>query len=231
MTDDERIVRNPGQINSILRRLLRGRYPLTVRLPGHVGEYRSLLIELDTDRRRLQLDELNPERGHDQVRVGMPVRVISNAGGVETRFTAEIEHIGLDNAIHYYVAPIPEEVFYHQRRQFVRVPLPMAMQEQVTLYTEDDNAIPVRITDLSAGGFGGQIVGNSPLHRNGLHRVEMRLRGYPVMEAEAEIRFVKEDRLERRQVFGAQFMGMKPPQRRALERVVLAVQRKLLRET
>ncbi len=231
MHDNARIVRNAGQINSILRRLLKGRYPLTVRLPGRVGEYRSLVISLNTAAGRLQLDELYPERGHGFVRPGLLLRVISTAGGVETRFTAEIERTAIDNGIYYYVAPIPSEVLYHQRRQFVRVPLPMAMQEKVELWAEDDAPIPVRLTDLSAGGIGGHTLRGAPLNRGALHRFGMRLRGHPPFRGELEIRFLQQDRTDRRLHFGAQFVGLKPAERRTLERVVLALQRKLLRET
>lgn len=231
MDDDHRIVRNSGQINSILRRLHTGRSPLTVRLPGRVGEFRSAVILVDGRRQCLQLDELSPERGHRFVEEGTLLRVVSNTDGVETRFTAKVARIDIENDIYFYETPIPTEILYHQRRQYVRVPVPMTSQESVTLHREDET-LTVRLTDLSIGGFGGYLLSDAkaPL-RGDMWEFVLRLRDHAPLGGNVEIRHASEDRVRHRQNFGAQFMGMKPPERRRLERIIVSLQRQLLRRT
>jgi len=227
---DPQTVRNHGQITAILNRLRKNRSALTVRVPGNKGDFTSALLRVDSDLGLLQLDELSPQRGHDLIRIGTPIRVLSSASGVETKFVLEVSGIHVEDGIYYYTAPFPYELYYHQRRQHVRVPVPVAEQREVTL-RNDERRIQVQLTDLSAGGIGAYIMSGGEVQRGERFDLTMRLRNHPPIEADVEIRFTMQDKIRRRQRFGAQFMGMKPPERLRVERIAVALQRELLRRT
>lgn len=227
---DPQSVRNHGQIVAILKRLLKDRTPLTVRIPGHRGEFRSALLAVDGSGATLQLDELAPQRGHNHLAPGMTLRVISAAGGVETKFTVAIHSIEISDDIYYYIVGMPDEVHYHQRRQFVRVRVPPMRQGTVTL-TDESRHLELSLEDLSAGGIGAYVEHGGETRRGESFHCHIELAGESPIDCDVEIRFARQDKLHRKQRIGAQFMGLKTGERQRIERVVSRLQRELLRQT
>jgi c-di-GMP-binding flagellar brake protein YcgR len=225
------IVTNSGHISRILQRLLKDRSLLSITLPGERGEFRSAVLEVQPrGAAHIVLDELNPERGHRLVQPGSALRIYCRANGVETRFVATVRDVGVDNGIHYYRADFPEEVYYHQRRQFVRVPIRRGLQEKITLTAEEETS-DVELSDISAGGVGGYVMGGPDLVRGRIYDFSICLTNGDEFSGQMEIRFARQDKIRRRQRFGAQFMGLKPTQRTKIDRLVAALQRELLRTT
>lgn len=230
--DTERYLTNLGQIAAVLRRLKEERSLLTVRLAQRRLECRSVLLGVDTAARRLVLDELNPVRGHELVSAGTPLRVICAAHGVETRFDTEVLELGTDNGIHFYVTRLPTEVYYHQRRRQVRVPVRRTLQETVEIHDPDtEQTQRATLVDLSEGGIGGYVARDAGLTPGRAYRFRIKLRGHDEFRGELELRWEQEEKVHRRRLFGAQFHRMEPRERQRLTRLVAALQRELLRKT
>lgn len=233
--EEPEIIRNPGQKTGILRRLHEARNLLDVHLPERGTPFRSALLYVDPQSRRLTLDELKPRRGHERVEVGTELRVVSRTLGVDTRFTVVVQEIGLADEIYYYVADYPEEIVYNQRRRFVRVPVPLTRQQHCVLSSgeEEDDApeTEVQLCDLSAGGIGAYVVKGPEPEPHGVYTCTITLKGNRPLEAKVEIRYLEYDRQRRRYRFGAEFQSFKNADRDRVHALVLSLQRELLRKT
>ncbi|WP_435104243.1 flagellar brake protein [Arhodomonas sp. AD133] len=223
-------IRNPGQLVSILRRLHESRTLLDVHLPGRGVPYRSAMLYVDADRRLITLDELRPERGHWRVEQGTELRIVSRTFGVDTRFTVTVEEIGLQGGIYYYVAPFPEEIIYHQRRRFVRVPVP-AMRQSESWLEAGERRTQFELYDISAGGIGAYVLHGTEPETGKVYTCHVGLKDSEALEAEVEVRHCSYDRTRRRTRFGARFINFSDADRSGLQRLVLSLQRELLRKT
>lgn len=220
-------ITNIGQRTALLKRMIRERDLLAVRIPGRQGSYTSAVLELDGDKKRLLLDELTPQEGHDQADVGLGLLVSTRHQGVDTRFFTKIREIGYEGSAYYYVVDLPERIVYHQRRQHHRVPIRMTLEHAVAL----GSGIQARLSDLSAGGLGGVIVGGGDkLHRGEEYQCRIELPGKPPLELTVELRFLgKPAGAKGQQRFGGQFKHVRPGQQRQIDRLVVELQREILR--
>ncbi|MBA1146952.1 flagellar brake protein [Ectothiorhodospiraceae bacterium WFHF3C12] len=224
-------IRKAAQQGRLLNQLKDQHCPLSVRIPALTrNQYTSAIVSVDTRRSRLYLDELNPAGGHKHMQVGSEVRIETRAHGVETRFKTRVESIGEEDGISYYVVPFPETITYHQRRAFHRVPVRMTLQSRATLRSESAE-LTVRLTDISVGGFGGTASGDAPLTSGETYRCELELHGADPLEADVEIRHVHRDRVRRNLRFGALFLNLDRRQRGRVERLVMELERELIRST
>lgn len=224
------VIENHGQIVSILNRLQRERALLTVRVPGFNQEFRSAVLTVDGRQRIVTLDELHPERGHELVGVDTELRILSRTNGIETRFQLRVAAVGIENGVYYYTTALPDEILYHQRRQFVRVPVRLTLQRRCRL-SDNERAIDIHLSDLSAGGFGAYVRDGAEIRRGETLRFEIELEGIEPLTGEVEIRHIHQDKAHRRLLMGTRFTGLQPRERSRIGRLVTALQRELLRST
>lgn len=228
---DPRVLTNGGQIAAILKRLVRERAPLTVRIPGERGDYRSALLKVDTRRGRLQLDELAPARGHERVTAGAELRVITRASGVETRFSTTVLSVDASDGIAYYLTGLPEELYYHQRRDHVRVPVPLMNQHDATFHGDGDRTVTLSLVDVSAQGLGAFVESGGDVARGDVLDCRIELRDEDAIACRVEVCYAQTDRVRRKQRVGVRFLDLDPAQRRRLERLLGRLQREQLRHT
>ncbi|PWG62319.1 flagellar brake protein [Spiribacter halobius] len=228
--DGPQLVRNHGHRTRLLKRLCESRALVNVRVPELAGDFRSAVLAVDSATSRFQLDELHPERGHRAVAPGQELRIVSFVEGVEMRFQAVVERVDSDGGIAYYELAYPDEIRYHQRRQHVRVPVRMALQQKAVL-RNDEREVTLRLLDLSAGGIGAHVTRGGDVAVGERWELELRLRNEPVLNTRVEIRFAQQDRVSHRQRLGAQFLDLPVAETGRLQRLVLAIQRELMRHT
>lgn len=224
------LIHNHGHRTRLLRRLCESRALVNVRVPGLSGDFRSAVLTVDPATSRFQLDELYPERGHRAVYPGLELRVVSFVEGVEMRFQAVVEHVDTAGGIAFYELAYPEEIRYHQRRQHVRVPVRLALQQKAVL-RDEASEIGLRLLDLSAGGIGAHVMKGGEVRVGERWDLELQLRDEPVLNTPVEIRFAQQDRVNHRQRLGAQFLDLPAAEIGRLQRLVLAIQRELMRHT
>lgn len=224
-------IRKPAHQARLLKQLKEQHCPLSIRIPA-IGDnrYTSAIVRVDADRERLHLDELNPGTGHARMAVGTEIRVDTRAHGVETRFKTQVERIGEEDGISYYVVPFPETITYHQRRAHHRVPVKMTLQSRATLEA-GDSSLDVRLSDISVGGFGGTVNADAGITSGEIYQCRLELRGGKHLEAEVEIRYVARNPVKRNRRFGARFLNLGRRQRAQLERLVMELEREMIRST
>lgn len=228
--DSQQRLTSGVQISSVLRRLLDEHTLLTVSFPDSTELFTSAVLSVDAQAGRFSLDELNPNRGHQQVRPGSVLRIEGRLHGVDTRFLAAVEDIGIENGIYFYRLAFPEYLIYKQRRQYHRVPVKLTLQHGISLTGEHPGYARARLTDISAGGLGGTVTDGSPLVAGARYTCSIQLAKEAPIVATVEIRFAAKDNA-RQQRFGAMFVDVSPQDRRRITRLVMELERELRRTT
>ena len=225
----EKITHAP-QIANLLRRVKDQKVLLSVHVPGHEGVFNSLLLDVNPERNLILLDELNPRGGHELACQVQQLRVRCQCQGIELGFTCHIEVGQSQRGISFYRASLPGEISYLQRRSSFRVRVGMSLAVPLHLPVEGTEVIDGELTDLSMGGLGaninthlkfslGQIISSCSLE---LPKGES-------LQAEIEIRFVRQDTQRNMQHIGAAFRNMPPQNQQILRRLVTQLEREMLR--
>jgi c-di-GMP-binding flagellar brake protein YcgR len=227
--DTNQRITHPGQIAAILRRFLEELTLLSVRFPGEVEIFNSAVLRVDPEENCLYLDELNPRPGHDRVEPGIELQVEGRLQGVETHFIVSVTDIRVENGIYLYRTVLPTYIIHRQRREDHRVPVRLTLQGGISL-TSQENPIRARLSDLSAGGFGGVVTDGSALEEGMEYDCAIQLGENEIIDCKVEIRFTGIDR-KGHQRFGAMFVDLSQQKRRRIERLVMELERGLRRTT
>jgi len=152
MSDE--LITDAARIGTILDEMRQHVRVLNVRLDPEGPLYSSSVIRLDSEHKRLFLDELNPQLGHWELTQGQEIRIHASLRGVAVRFTTRIESLLSEDGIALYACPYPDKVRYLQRRETFRVHLPLGERRGIRLqHPRSGEAVIGRLIDLSAQGF------------------------------------------------------------------------------
>ena len=221
-----------ARINGLLKRVLEKHTLLTVNIEGHPQQYSSAIIEVSTDEGFLIFDELKPESGHELLQKTPAFKVYAQLEGVSISFKATIIEFGEDNEISFYKTKIPNPIDYLQRRQAVRIQLSAAHPMPITLTTDGGKKFEGEISDLSSGGLRIRFNKNIPDSiEAGVHLECM----FPLPPDNKEnfacdlIVRVNSNKSEPHKpaFLGGQFIDLKNPQERQLQRLIMTMQRTL----
>ncbi len=226
----ERITRAP-QIIALLRRIRDSHSLLNVTVPGSNQSFSSLLLDIDTDRRFITLDELNSQRGHALVVENGRLRARCHHEGVEISFACEdVKAVRGSDGLVCYRAPLPTAVNYLQRRADYRVRVAMDMKMQLFLDPPDGRTIEGRVDDISMGGIGALVEGRIELRR-GLQIPECRIQlpeQKPIL-VDLEVRFTRSNEKGTQTRIGTRFVNLEPQARGELRKLVTRLEREMLR--
>lgn len=224
--DSAEHITNRRQISSILRRLHQEHPLLIAHFPDNEQQtYSSTLLAVDAPKGFLSLDELNPAAGHKRISQGTVLLIQGWLEGVDVRFSVRIAEVHQERGIYFYRAELPNDLLYHQRRSYLRVPIAMAQETMVDM-VGSDKTIRARMSDISIAGFGGVILEGDTLAPGDHFHCSFAL-GSDHVTARAEVRFIVDDAARSR--FGARFEDLSPGPRRHIERTVMQLQRELAR--
>lgn len=218
------LIASPGRIAALLKRLLEEQPFLLVTFPELHTPYASALLTVDTDSNGLVLDELKPATGHHGVQAGATLQVHARLAGVDLYFDTEIATIELQDGIHLYHAALPDKLIYRQRREHVRVPLPQDAHIQLQ---HETRAAEARLLDLSSSGFGGVLLDECSLVADKRYTCTLTI-STEIIRATAELRYLAEGP-DRQRHFGALFHQPSPTVQRQIGRLVMQLQRDLVR--
>lgn len=224
----EKITHAP-QIIGLLRRVRDQRILLSVSVPGHGELFTSLLLEVDPERNRILLDELNPRAGHELVRETRQLRVHCQCQGVELGFACQVEIGQGKSGICYYRAALPEAINYLQRRGSYRVRVGLDLALFLQLPVDETTLIEGELFDLSMGGLGANVDTKLRLERGQILPCVLNLPKTDPLQLEIEIRFVHAEEHKPTQRIGASFRNMQPRQQTLLRRLVTQLEREMLR--
>ncbi len=223
-------ITHPPQIANLLRRIRDQKVLLSVRVPGHEGVFNSLLLDVNTERNLILLDELNPQAGHALACQARQLRVHCQCHGVELSFACHIEVGQSQRGISFYHGPLPASITYLQRRSDFRVPVGMSLAVPVHMPIEGAAMADGTVTDLSMGGLGANINTHVKFtHGQIINICSLDLPKGESLHTEIEIRFVRQDAQHHTQHIGAAFRNIQPRSEQALRRLVTQLERDMLR--
>lgn len=227
---DGEIIRNPAQIAQVLRKVQDARSLLVVTLPGENIPYQSAILEIDPDTGYLVLDEITPIQGHKKFLQTGKLVANTKMKGVDIRFTAELDSVLQDTRFTTYRMRFPAELLYMQKRQSFRINLGITSNIAVTLHREDGSRLQGKVVNLSETGEGATVGGNEKFRIAELIPVcEIELPNDEIIQSKLEIRFISQGKQGESVRIGGRFLEMPGIQQRLLARVLLDLQRDMMR--
>ena len=119
-----KVLKTSVEIIATLRQLQQNHDPLVIQFKDRGQRFQSYLVEIDKDRARLALDEIIPNYGERFLKQGETFNVEAFRDGVLVALTCDNDvRLGDLDGAPCYLAPLPTEVIYHQRRSAFSAPL------------------------------------------------------------------------------------------------------------
>lgn len=149
-----KILRSPVEQLGIFNQLAQQNIPLTLTFQGHSQPFLTYISGTERTPGKLALDELVPAEGQRFLVRGDPFRVDAHLEGVHIywKSNASPEMGLLDGHVAAWLG-LPEELYYHQKRNAYRAPTLPGEPVSIMLTTGDGKPpIEGKILDLSATG-------------------------------------------------------------------------------
>ena len=156
-----REVRSPVEIFSLLRNLHLAREQLSITFTDRSQKFQSFIIKLDNDSKRIWLDEMIPREGDRFASQGESMRIDAWREGVHIRWDCPgLEKVMLDD-MPAYMAMLPTELIYHQKRGAYRAPIRRSLVVGVQLvHGKKTLSVEGSMIDISATGCKGRFKGD-----------------------------------------------------------------------
>jgi c-di-GMP-binding flagellar brake protein YcgR len=229
-----RDVRSPIEIISLLRNIHQHRDHLRINFVDRALKFQSSIVLIDTERKKLWIDEMMPRDGDRYATAGEAFRVDAWREGVHIRWHCEgVERLMLDG-VPTYCAPLPEEVVYHQKRGAFRASIRRSMELDVRLgHTKRDLSLDGTLLDISATGckarFSGDCTQQLPPGEL-FERSSMALPDTDRLNLQIEIRHAQHDAVTDETHVGLAFRQAPASAQRLIDRFVNFLQREARRE-
>ena len=229
-SQSEKITHRP-QLIALLRRLHDNRILLRVSIPGVDRQFNSMLLNLNPDRGYVLLDELNDETAHRRALEAGRVRVFGQHDGVEMNFILNIQPAQNRQGVRFYQAPLPECIYYMQRRADYRVHVAMDMGINVLLPLTEDTVLDGQLCDVSMGGLGARLEPDQDIRRGLIIpdcRIQLPQDPQP-LHATLEVCFTLSDDQHQALRLGGRFCRLSAEERSRLRKFVTQLEREMIR--
>jgi c-di-GMP-binding flagellar brake protein YcgR len=153
-------VKSRSEITSLLNKLLKNHTLLSIALADSAKIFGSMLLEVNSEKPYLVLDELYPRNELKESLLHKKLSIETQFDGIEIRFTVKVEAVAKKDEVEYYKVSYPAHVFHHQRRSSYRVNVGISDSVPLALSTENDVLLHAELRDISLGGVSARI--NSP---------------------------------------------------------------------
>jgi flagellar brake protein len=227
-------ITDPVRIVGLLNRVKDSHSLVTVRLPDSTRGYNSAVLEVDSANSQLQLDELKPSSGHNELLKAGRLQVNTRIKGIEITFDGIIVADGISDGIAYYRIKLPTSLEYSQQRAHYRATVGYATRVPVQLTRDNGESLSGNLNDISVGGIGirfstglaksldpGELIPNC----------QLRLPTDIELTCEIEIRFQSVSVRGNSRMVGARFIQLSPAQENAIAQYVAALDRELVKKS
>jgi c-di-GMP-binding flagellar brake protein YcgR len=165
--DDRFLLTNPRQIRQLLQSLIKQRSQISAHLGGRNQSFSTALLELDEDGLLLDLS-VNEASNRSAEQAGY-LLCFAQLDKVRLRFRiACVERVQYDG-IAGLRAPLPDSLYYLQRREHFRLETPITESPICVLRLDEANPsteLVLRVIDISGGGLAVALVPGQPLPEN-----------------------------------------------------------------
>ena len=226
---DSELITDRSRIARLLERLASQHTLLTVVIPGQPQHYTSNIVAVEGD--LVLLDELMPADGH---RLLLEVRTLQVAGkleGIDFRFIATLEGVDTTDDMITYRANLPARLEYRQRRMDYRAHIPIAQRLRVIIDEGDEGVIEGELYDLSLGGVGMILPGETPtLLPGSWYECAIEMPDETWLYCQIEFCHSRTIPAHERHLIGARYADLSPVQAQLVGRCIGMLERELIRK-
>ncbi|WP_446809881.1 flagellar brake protein [Methylomonas sp. 2BW1-5-20] len=162
----------------------------TVQVEGE--DFSSSILAVKLDKKTIILDELMPKHGNDLLLLSRLLKLSTFHKGIHLSFNLTDIEVGHSRGINYYKAPLPERVFYPQRRRTPRLEISSIDIPFSGVVQRTGISVGGSLFDLSRGGAGITVPVNRARVQRGdtIKNCQITFEDY-VMDFDLSVRFVK----------------------------------------
>lgn len=153
-------VHNPKQIIQNLSILLKNKCLLSVRFGEGKAFFLTAILEIDEANNALVFDYGLKEVLNQKLLNATRITFEANFSGIKSSFKGSMPTQILYNGEPAFTMPIPQSIFWMQRREFFRVISPGSKSSYCQVTLENQEPINLRLYDISITGF--SVLNTSP---------------------------------------------------------------------
>lgn len=157
----------PNKINKVLREIEATFLLCTVQIDGSKRSYGTSILKIESATNTIVLDELIPKEGNVLLQAKKALKLSTFHQGLHLAFNLSHIESGIENGVTYYKAPLPERIFYPQRRKSPRVKVSL-MDLSFSGIAQGGTLVRGHVSDLSQEGAGINV--NFPMHTDPIQR-------------------------------------------------------------
>jgi len=222
---------NPLAVLGVLRDLQKNDVP--VRISWGNNQFISKILDLSPDNVIIDLGSQDYE--NRAVLRAESLCVTADTKGAKVEFTLPAFEEGEYQSLPAFVAPLPDSVWFIQRREFFRIPAPLHPAYYCRAKMPDKSELRFRLYDLSLGGVGALMEGAKPeslVEGMRFSQLELDMANWGVFSVDAQLISVSE-----RQVVDGKnetistprlsfrFLNVSPAVERDLQRIIFSLER------
>lgn len=167
--DEKYLLRNRRQIRGLLQSLIQQRSLVTAHVGGRDQSFPTAVLELDDDENEawLILDGSPHEASNRAAEDAGHLLCFAQLDRVRVRFRIE-HHVRVDSGSHVaFRAPLPDTLYYLQRREHYRLETPITDSPHCLIRFEhadgQKSELELRVIDISGGGLAISLSSGMPL--------------------------------------------------------------------
>jgi c-di-GMP-binding flagellar brake protein YcgR len=219
------------KIKALLDRVQKSHALLSISIADHGDYYNSVVIKVDGEQKRLEIDELHPVKGNKILQDTKKLNVFSEFQGIDISFQTTLVDVGTQSEIIYYVLAFPDHIKYFQRRSAYRVQVVRSLIIPVSLTCKNGEILQGELHNISAGGACIRFSSALPdfLERGlMIPKCEISIPNERPLTCALEVRHVSD--AAPLITIGTRFVNLNAISQRTVEKFVVGLERKLRRQ-
>ncbi len=223
-------ITNPVESARLLDKIRARHSLIQISMPGVPEVFFSAILSINPEHEYILLDEINSKSGHELLLIHKKMNVVTKINGIEIRFSANLLNTSNQDGTAIYKVEYPESVLYLQKRQNFRINIGLGINIPIKLKREDGIPVYGHMINLSETGAGIELDTPCPVHiAEILPHCELRISEDNIIKCQLEIRYINENNSNHIQRIGGQFLGLSGAQQRELAKLVVELQRDLMK--
>jgi c-di-GMP-binding flagellar brake protein YcgR len=227
-----RFLRKSTQITHLLGQLKEEGSLFTIFIDGVEESFASTILAIRPEERCLLFDELNSKTGHELLLKTGKFKAQASHNGVDAIFTIDSLEKGDSKGIAYYKVPLPDEIYYPQRRgsRRIRLQSSQSIPFHATI-TTGNTPLLGHLQNISSTGIGALISSRLPCRRGDLlQNCRIPLPDGSTINFDLTIRALNSNQMSQKVYLGGFFKNIDSSSRKKLERFIIKAEREQIKQ-
>ncbi len=229
--DNPNFVTDPDQIIKLINAIAASPHLCTVTFSGSKKPFTTSIIELQTDKNHLVLDEIRPIKGNELLHKKRVLKLSTFLNGVHLAFLLRIIGHSNNSTPFHYTASLPQRIYYPQRRTAPRIFIRSTALKFRTTSCLGGTSLLGSVFDLSRNGACINITSpREPAIARGdvIKDCYIELPDELNLHFDLSIRFSKTNRNNKAQI-GGYFVNLPPQNQKKLDSFIAKLEREIIR--